>query len=57
MLGDNPRPPAATSLAGHPSYLRVRVGDWRVVYKIDRGRLVVLVLTIGHRGSVYHSLP
>jgi len=32
---------------------RYRVGDWRVICDIQRGRLVVLVLEVGHRSSVY----
>ena len=30
-----------------------RVGDWRILYKFDRGRLLILVLTVGHRREVY----
>lgn len=33
-----------------------RVGDYRVVYEIRRGALVVLVLTIGHRRAVYERV-
>lgn len=39
-------------LAGRPGY-RLRVGDWRVIYTVDDGRLVVLVLDIGTRGGIY----
>ena len=39
-------------LVGQPGY-RLRVGDWRVVYDVDSGRLVVRVLRIGARGGVY----
>ena len=35
---------------------RLRVGDWRVIYKIDNGVLKILVLTIGPRGDVYKQL-
>ncbi|MDO6433255.1 type II toxin-antitoxin system RelE/ParE family toxin [Flavitalea sp. BT771] len=28
---------------------RIRVGDYRVIYEIHDGRLVVTVITIGHR--------
>ena len=42
---------------GHPGYLRVRVGDYRIVYTIDDGKLLVLVLTLGHRGAIYRDLP
>lgn len=39
-------------LVGRPGY-RLRVGDWRVIYTLDSGRLVILVLDIGARGGVY----
>jgi mRNA interferase RelE/StbE len=39
-------------LAGRPGY-RLRVGDWRVIFDIESGRLVVRVLQIGSRGGVY----
>lgn len=34
---------------------RLRVGDWRVLFDLDHGRLVVLVLTINPRGGAYHD--
>lgn len=35
------------------AYWRYRVGDYRMICELQDGRLVVLVLTIGHRGDVY----
>ncbi len=35
------------------SLWRYRVGDWRLVCRIEDRRLVVLVLTVGHRREVY----
>jgi mRNA interferase RelE/StbE len=32
---------------------RYRVGDFRIVAKIEDNRLVVLVVTVGHRREVY----
>ncbi|WJX98635.1 type II toxin-antitoxin system RelE family toxin [Curtobacterium sp. SP.BCp] len=55
LLQSNPRPPGMTALVGRPGELRVRVGDHRIVYEIVDDRLVVLVLTIGHRRDVYRS--
>lgn len=40
------------ALVGQPGY-RLRVGDWRVIYDVDSGRVVVRVLKVGPRGGVY----
>ena len=41
-----------TKLVGRSGY-RLRVGDWRVLYDLEDQRLVMLVVRIGPRGSVY----
>lgn len=53
LLAENPRPPAATQLVGGAGEWRVRTGDYRVIYEIDDGKLLVLVLRMGHRREVY----
>lgn len=54
LLAQDPRPPAARSLRGRAGF-RIRVGDYRVIYAIDDGRLIVVVITIGHRRHVYRT--
>lgn len=54
MLAAEPRPPAARRLVGSDVW-RVRVGNYRILYAIDDGRLVVLVVTVGHRREVYRD--
>lgn len=49
LLAEGPRPPAARMLVNSDGAWRVRVGDHRVVYDIDDGRLLVLILALGHR--------
>lgn len=56
LLAEQPRPPAAKMLVNAGGAWRVRVGDFRVVYDIEEGRLVVLVLAVAHRREVYRSL-
>jgi len=41
-----------TKLIGDPGY-RLRVGDYRVILDIDKGKLLILVLKIGHRKEIY----
>lgn len=36
--------------------MRIRVGDYRVIYRIENDALVVLVVKIGHRKDVYRNL-
>ncbi len=52
-LADDPRPPGVKKLVGRGNEWRIRVGDWRVIYLIEDGRLVVLVVSVGARGGVY----
>lgn len=32
---------------------RLRVGDWRVIYTLEHSVLTVVVVKVGHRGSIY----
>ncbi|MCD4726205.1 MAG: type II toxin-antitoxin system RelE/ParE family toxin, partial [Pirellulales bacterium] len=52
-LAKNPRPAGAKMLAGPNRFLRVRVGDYRIIYRVEDDRLVVLVVRVGHRREVY----
>lgn len=44
--------PNAKKLQGRPGY-RLRVGDWRVIYEINKNEVVIVVIKIAHRGEVY----
>lgn len=55
-LALDPRPPGSIPLKGDSESWRVRVGDYRIVYTIYDGRLVVLVLSVAHRSEVYRDL-
>ncbi|MGV8883302.1 MAG: type II toxin-antitoxin system RelE family toxin [Rhodoglobus sp.] len=52
LLGEDPRPPGAKTLQGRAG-LRVRVGDYRIIYTVDDGILVVAVVALGHRREIY----
>ncbi|TQJ54548.1 type II toxin-antitoxin system RelE/ParE family toxin [Streptomyces sp. NBC_00080] len=40
-----------TALVSQPGRRRLRVGDYRVIYTIDNGELVVWVVHVGHRST------
>jgi len=52
LLAEDPRPPAARALKGRPG-LRVRVGDYRIIYAVHDDVLLVVVVMLGHRREVY----
>ena len=52
-LRTEPRPPGVKALTGQRGWLRIRVGDYRIVYEVRDSELVVLVIQIGHRSEVY----
>jgi mRNA interferase RelE/StbE len=54
LLAQNPRPPRAVALKGRGE-LRVRVGDFRIIYTVHDDVLLVLVISLGHRRDVYRS--
>ena len=53
LLAETPRPPGCVAMKGRDSTYRVRVGDYRIVYKVQDAMLLVLVLAIGNRKTVY----
>lgn len=52
-LATEPRPAGARALQGQSGLLRIRVGDYRVVYQVHDDVLTVLVVRVGHRREVY----
>jgi len=52
-LAIDPRPHGVKILAGSEDILRLRVGDYRILYKIRDDRLIVLLVKIGHRREIY----
>lgn len=41
-------------LKGHDKLLRLRVGDYRIIYTVDNGELIVYVIDAGNRGQIYN---
>lgn len=55
-LKGNPRPSGVEQLKGPEKFLRLRVGDYRVIYTVEGKYLIILVIRIGHRKEVYENL-
>lgn len=55
-LAVNPYPHGALKLEGFKNHWRVLVGNFRIVYEIRSGELVVFVIKIADRKEVYKSL-
>lgn len=54
LLAENPRPKGCKKLSNEEKY-RIRIGDYRVLYLIDDGAIVIYVVKVGHRGDVYRA--
>jgi len=53
-LAEDPRPPGAVAMKGSKKgLLRIRVGNYRVIYTIEDDRLIVVVVRVSHRKDVY----
>jgi mRNA interferase RelE/StbE len=55
-LGADPLPAGCRKLAGYDDLWRIRVGDYRVVYTVDHGKLLVMAVHVAHRSRIYRDL-
>ena len=52
-LATAPRPPGCVKVRSEEGVWRIRVGDWRVGYRVDDSASEVLVIKIAHRSEFY----
>ncbi len=52
-LAEDPRPPGVKALTGMPGTLRIRVGDYRVLYAVSDSDQVLRILDVRHRSKAY----
>ena len=55
-LREDPRPLGYRKLEGVDSSYRIKVKNYRVLYRIDKGQIIVEIFKIGHRREVYKNL-
>lgn len=53
-LAVDPRAPGVKKMVGAP-YYRARLGQYRIIYEIRDKKMLVLVVEIDHRSSVYRK--
>jgi len=53
-LARDPRPAGCRKLAGSTDDWRIRVGAWRVLYRVQDTQLIVTVIRVAHRKEAYH---
>jgi mRNA interferase RelE/StbE len=54
-LANTPRPKGIEKIKSAGLW-RIRQGDYRIVYSIDDGQKLVVILRVGHRREIYRSL-
>jgi mRNA interferase RelE/StbE len=54
-LSINPFPAGFKKLSGQKDLYRIRTGDYRIVYQFNSGKLIILIVRIGHRKDIYPS--
>lgn len=50
---ENPRDRGKAMAGEWAGHWRYRVGDYRVIARIEDGRMVIVVIAVGHRREVY----
>lgn len=50
---DDPRSLGAPLKGEHDGYWRWRIGDYRVIGRVEDERITILIVRIGHRREVY----
>ena len=51
-LADDPHPAGSIKLTNQEKY-RIRVGNYRILYKVEENILTVFIVKVGHRKNIY----
>lgn len=55
-LKNNPLPEGSAKLKGSNDLFRIRYGDYRVIYQLQKKVLLIIIIRIGHRREIYKNL-
>lgn len=56
MLKDDPLPRQSLKLSGAEQLYRIRVGEYRIVFGVDKEHLQITIQHVRHRRDVYRQL-
>lgn len=42
-------------MKGYSDLFRLRIGDYRIIYSVNNGELLVIVIDAGNRGEIYNQ--
>ena len=54
-LAENPKPNGSVKLRGATNLYRIRFSDYRIIYRINDGELVIIVIKVANRRDVYRD--
>jgi mRNA interferase RelE/StbE len=55
VTADDPRGLGKALSGDKAGFWRYRVGDYRIIARIEDQKFIVLVIAIGHRSDIYHT--
>jgi addiction module toxin, RelE/StbE family len=50
---NNPRQHGKPLVANHSGKWRYRIGDYRIIAEIEDEKIIIFIVTIGHRKNIY----
>lgn len=54
-LAKNPYPQGVKKLVNSENNYRIRVGDYRIIYEIKSSVLIIYIIKVGNRQSIYKN--
>jgi len=55
-LKDNPHPRGRRKLLGSQRNYRIRIGDHRVIYRVDKDSGTIIIFRVRHRREAYQNI-
>ena len=54
-LSENPFSPESKKIQGYTDYYRIRVGMYRIIYRVEKKIEIVTIIKVGHRKEIYRN--